>query len=193
MTIQQQISAVIAREGGYSNRSADRGGPTNYGITEATARQNGYVGDMRNLPLAVAQGIYLKVYWVAPHLDAIDPIAPRVAAKLFDIGVNCGTGTALKLLRRALNALAGAGLVLDGSPFTPGGPTDKALRAYLAQRPGNDDELVLLELIACLQGERYVEIVEADATQRANLFGWIRARVSFGLDDLAVPAHLATS
>src|SRR6056297_511042 len=41
---------IVDLEGAYSNHSADTGGKTKFGITEATARRNGYEGDMRELP-----------------------------------------------------------------------------------------------------------------------------------------------
>jgi hypothetical protein len=44
------IDALIDREGGYVNHSADKGGPTCFGITEAVARAHGYRGAMRELP-----------------------------------------------------------------------------------------------------------------------------------------------
>ena len=50
MSIDDLIDSLIDREGGYSNHPADRGGPTNYGITEAVARAQGYRGHMRDLP-----------------------------------------------------------------------------------------------------------------------------------------------
>ena len=48
--IDQLIDELIAREGGYTNHPADRGGPTRYGITEAVARAHGYDGPMALLP-----------------------------------------------------------------------------------------------------------------------------------------------
>ena len=44
------IDAVIDREGGYVNHTADRGGATCWGITEAVARAQGHAGAMRELP-----------------------------------------------------------------------------------------------------------------------------------------------
>ena len=44
------IDALIEREGGYVHHPADKGGATCFGVTEAVARANGYVGDMRFLP-----------------------------------------------------------------------------------------------------------------------------------------------
>ncbi|MGL5838096.1 MAG: glycosyl hydrolase 108 family protein, partial [Sphingorhabdus sp.] len=47
VNIDDLIDEVIEREGGYVHHPADRGGPTNWGITEAVARRQGYVGEMR--------------------------------------------------------------------------------------------------------------------------------------------------
>ena len=63
MDIAALIDEVIAREGGYGHHPADRGGATNFGITEAVARANGYAGDMRRLPRAFAETIYRRLYW----------------------------------------------------------------------------------------------------------------------------------
>ena len=45
--IDRLIEEVIEREGGYVDHPADRGGPTRWGITEAVARRQGYMDDMR--------------------------------------------------------------------------------------------------------------------------------------------------
>ncbi len=60
MNIEQYLTELIQREGGYVNNPADRGGVTKYGITEAVARANGFKGNMRDLPLDVAKAIYKK-------------------------------------------------------------------------------------------------------------------------------------
>ena len=99
------IDAVIDREGRYVNHPADRGGPTCWGITEAVARAQGYAGAMRDLPRTEAASIYRRLYWLRPGFDKIALRAPKIAAELFDTGVNMGTGTAAAFLQRALNAL----------------------------------------------------------------------------------------
>lgn len=48
------------------NDPSDKGGETNYGITVATARANGYKGAMRDLPLQTAKDIYRNEYLVKP-------------------------------------------------------------------------------------------------------------------------------
>lgn len=65
--IDELIDDVIEREGGYVDHPADHGGPTRWGITEAVARRQGYVGDMRHLPRSDAAAIYRNLYWIAPH------------------------------------------------------------------------------------------------------------------------------
>src|SRR3546814_13366345 len=99
------IEAVIDREGRYVNQPADRGGPTCWGITEAVARAEGHVGAMRDLPRDMAASIYRRLYWQRPGFDKVALRAPRIAAELFDTGVNMGSAIAAGFLQRALNAL----------------------------------------------------------------------------------------
>ena len=69
MDIDHLVAAVIAREGGYVDHPADRGGPTCWGITQGVARADGYAGAMRALPRERAAAIYRRLYWTAPGLD----------------------------------------------------------------------------------------------------------------------------
>ena len=57
------IDGVIAREGGYVNDPRDAGGETNWGITKAVARANGWAGPMRQLSLR--HGESLHAAWVS--------------------------------------------------------------------------------------------------------------------------------
>ena len=57
MDVDELIEALIEREGGYVNHPNDRGGPTNYGITEAVARAHGFAGAMRSMPRSEAAAI----------------------------------------------------------------------------------------------------------------------------------------
>ncbi len=49
MTKDEIFNAILGKEGGYVNHPDDKGGPTNWGITQAVARAHGFTGDMRNL------------------------------------------------------------------------------------------------------------------------------------------------
>src|SRR3546814_10956412 len=60
---------------------------------------------MRGLPREAAASIYRRLYWQRPGFDSAALRAPRIAAELFDTGVNMGTAVAAGFLQRALNAL----------------------------------------------------------------------------------------
>lgn len=89
---------LLKHEGGYSNHAADPGGKTRYGVTETVAREVGYRGDMRELPLDLAQRIYKDRYWDAVQAENL-PADVRYA--VFDAAVNSGVSQATKWLQRA--------------------------------------------------------------------------------------------
>lgn len=178
MTIDELIDEVIAREGGYSDHPADRGGPTRWGITQAVARAHGFAGDMRVFPRAEAAAIYRRIYWHKPNLHAVANFAPTLAAELFDTGVNMGPAVAVRFVQRALNALNRNArdypdMAVDG---TLGPVTLAALDAFLALR-GSLGEAVLLKAIEALQGERYVALAESRPANEAFLYGWLANRI----------------
>lgn len=116
--IDHLIDDLIVREGGFVDHPADKGGSTRWGITQAVARRHGYMDQMDRLPRSVAASIYKRRYWRAPGFDQLARIAPKLAAELFDTGVNMGTGTAIGFLQRALNALNRNGRDYSASPST---------------------------------------------------------------------------
>lgn len=181
MDISDLIDEVIAREGGYSRHPADRGGSTRFGITQAVARDQGYAGDMRSLPRALAESIYRRLYWDKPGYAFIAEIAPLVAAELFDSAVNMGPPTATAFLQRSLNALNRnqkdyPDLKVDR---LVGAKTLKALNAFLALR-GKAGERTLVKAIEALQGERYLALAEARPAREAFLYGWLANRIGQG-------------
>jgi lysozyme family protein len=105
VNVDELIDGLIDREGGYVNHPSDRGGPTNFGITEAVARAHGFSGSMRNLPRSEAAAIYKRLYWLRPRFDQVAKRSQAVAAELFDSGVNMGPSVAATFLQRALSAL----------------------------------------------------------------------------------------
>lgn len=174
--VNQLIDELIAREGGYVNDPTDRGGETNYGITASVARLQGYTGPMRDMPRDVAAAIYKKLYWTRPGFDLVARIYPRVAAELFDTGVNMGPQKAGEFLQRVLNALSLGStphLTVDGAI---GQATCNALGGFYRLR-GMTGEDVLVHALDALQGARYVEICEKNPTQSKFLFGWLSKRL----------------
>jgi lysozyme family protein len=177
--IEAQIDVLIEREGGYVYHPADRGGATCFGISEAVARANGYVGDMRLLPRQEAADIYRRLYWLRPRYDEVARRAPRLAAELFDTGANMGPAVATTFLQRALTALNRGGK--DYPDLTPDGRigerTLAALDAYLTSRGKRSGETVLLRALEALQGERYLRLAERRPANEAFLYGWLANRI----------------
>lgn len=178
-TATQLVDEVIAREGGYSNHPADRGGPTNFGITEQVARAYGYRGDMRQLPRATAVEIYLKRYWTSPGFDKVAARDPALAAEMFDAGVNMGPAQAAKFVQRSLDLLnneakAYPDIAVDGGV---GAMTLASLDGYLRQRNNGEGRAVLLWLVRSFRTGRYAEIAEANRSQEVFLYGWIARQV----------------
>lgn len=99
MNFDAAFDILLKHEGGFSDHAADPGGKTRYGIVESVAREVGYKGDMRELPLDLAKRIYKDKYWDAIKADQLPP-AIRMAT--FDAAVNSGPGQAAKWLQRAL-------------------------------------------------------------------------------------------
>lgn len=103
MNFNTAFDLLLGHEGGFSDHAADPGGKTNYGITEAVARQAGYQGDMRELPLQLAKDIYLARYWRPIRAD---DLPPGIRYTVFDAAVNSGPAQATKWLQRALGVEA---------------------------------------------------------------------------------------
>ena len=133
---------------------------------------------MRSLPRAEAATIYRRTYWLRPGLDRVALRCSRVAAELFDTGVNMGAETAVGFLQRALNALnRGARDYADLANDGAIGPrTLHALDAFLRVR-GPGGETVLLKAVEALQGERYLTLAERRPANEAFLYGWLANRL----------------
>lgn len=95
---ERAFTELLGHEGGYTNNPADPGGETNWGITVAVARENGYIGTMKDMDQSVAKAIYAKKYW----LDAFDRLPYPVAFQVFDAAVNSGVGQAVRWLQRSV-------------------------------------------------------------------------------------------
>lgn len=178
MNVDELIEAVIEHEGGYVDHPLNRGGATNWGITEGVARRQGYTGVMRALPKNDAAAIYKRLYWLAPRFDAVAERAPKLAAELFDTGINMGTGSASGFLQRALNALNREAADYPNLRVDRqiGSATLAALDAFLNKR-GRAGEGVLLKALDALQGAHYLHIAEARPSQEVFVYGWLANRI----------------
>ncbi len=168
----------LSVEGGYVNNPDDRGGETNWGMTEAVAREEGYTGSMRAMLKPQALDIYKRRFFIKPGFDKVAELSQAIAAELFDTGINMGPGVPSKWLQQLLNGLNRKGtdypdISVDGA-IGPG--TLGALKAYLRVR-GSTGEKVFLVGLNCLQGARYIELAEGREQNETFLYGWLQQRV----------------
>lgn len=179
MTKDDIFNKILGKEGGYVNHPNDKGGPTNWGITQKTAKAHGYTGDMRNLTRQQALAIYEADYWYGPRFDQIAAVSPGIAAELCDTGVNMGPTVQVKWFQRWLNAFNNQqqlypDLIADGQI----GPRSiNALKSFLAKR-GLEGEAVLIVALNCSQGQRYLELAEQRPANESFVYGWMSERVS---------------
>jgi len=117
--------------------------------------------------LLSAQDYYRRKYWLPLQCDKITD--QSIANELFDTGVNCGPGTAVKFLQRSLNLLN-----REQKDYGDIGVDGGLGNATLAALNANKDHATLLLLMNVLQGERYVEICESNKTQERFLKGWLK-------------------
>lgn len=172
-----QINALMKREGWdkYTNDPSDRGGPTRWGITEATARKHGYSGDMQQLPYDKAFNIYSSRYWDSLQLDAIEAIDEDLAVFMFDFGVNSGTYHSAGKLQDLLNVLNNKEAYYDDieADGVIGIQTLTALRGYVSVR-GKDGLHVLREAYNALRIAFLFEIAASDPSQERFTYGWFK-------------------
>lgn len=178
MNYEDVIDSIVEKEKGYVDHPNDHGGPTNYGITQRVARENGYTGPMQDMPLSLARAIYRNRYIITPQFDKVGLIDEAVARELVDTGVNMGPPRAAEMFQRWLN-----GFNLQGSRYADvfvdgriGDVTLDAFRAYRRWR-GDEGSRVMVAALNCTQGMRYLELAEGNDTQEDFLYGWLRSRV----------------
>lgn len=94
------IEVILLHEGGYVNHPADPGGETNYGI----CKRNYPDLDIRNLTREQAVAIYYRDYWLRLNLSGIKD--SRAVLEIFDMGVNAGLRTAVKIAQKLVGAFS---------------------------------------------------------------------------------------
>lgn len=152
------LAYIFEVEGGFTDDENDRGGATNFGITEEEAREFGYTGDMQNLTKDFAKNIYLKKYYLGNKLNKITD--DRVALSIFDWAVNSG-GKGIKKAQIVANKF-GANLIIDG---IIGNKTLEAINAI-------DPEAFLKEYHE-MQRTFYKNLAAKDPSQEGFLKGWL--------------------
>ena len=139
------------------DNNQDLGGETNYGIAKRFYPDV----DIKNLTKDEAKDIYRRDYW---DRNKIEDLPEELRHIFFDMCVNQGRGTAVKILQRACNA-KGADLAVDGG-FGPG--TKGAIESY---KPS-------LDRVRCYRLKHYYDLVNKRPEQERFLYGWYKRAIS---------------
>lgn len=168
------IRMVLTHEGGYANVSGDAGGQTYCGIArKANPNWKGWKIIDANMPLKHNQklnnseldnlvfDVYKKNYYVPMKIDMIDDL--MISAHVFCHGVNAGNKAAIILLQKAINAIYGVNIAVDG-----------IIGATTLQYANRTDRVIDLgkELIQ-QRNNFYRNIVKNKPSQKKFLNGWL--------------------
>ena len=145
------IKKVLEHEGGYVNDPKDLGGETKYGITKRFYPDV----DIKNLTIEQAVEIYKKDYW---DKNKVESLPQNLWHIYFDMCVNMGKRTAVKVLQRAA-VNKGRDIEVDGGlgPMTIG-----ALKG------------VELDRVRAFRVKYYVDLITARPEQEKFYLGWFR-------------------
>jgi len=152
---------VLKNEGGLANERADKGGRTNFGVTQK--RYDAY-RQSRKLELRSVEQITLEEvkdiysdYWRDAKCAYLPP---QLDLLVFDASINHGVNRAIKLLQRTL------GVTEDG---VVGRETLEALNEEIAA--GNLEDIEQLYLV---ERERFYDnIVKSTPSQAVFIRGWM--------------------
>lgn len=160
------LPLILVFEGGYTNHPADKGGPTNYGVTQKVydeyQKEKGVApNSVQSIPMFVVEDIYRTKYWMPAKCDQMPE---KLSVAVFDTTVNSGAGRSIKLLQQAIGA------TVDG---VIGSETISKLKSF--------DPIELAGKYLDTREGFYRGIVQRDPTQQVFLKGWLR-RLQFVRD-----------
>ncbi len=159
------MNQILSVEGGFSNDPLDRGGITNFGITQSL--MSSYLGrtatieDMKALTPEKAAEIYCRFFWDPMLLDQVKD--PRIAYILFDQAVNRGVRVAVKNMQETLNKNLKTPDILEDGMMGP--------RTITILNDQDPTELGLWYIERCQAA--YARVVEYNQSQSRFLRGWL--------------------
>lgn len=169
------LVSVFAVEGGYTNDPQDPGGETNHGITKSVAVTHGYTAPMKELPVEVAQDIYITDYMEKPGFLPVVEISKGVGHKLVDAGVNTGPTRPARWFQIALNSLNRnqkdyKDVPVDGKI---GPATIKAYSSLVQVRGRIQACTMIIKLLDAQQAMHYISLTDLETYTP----GWVINRI----------------
>lgn len=156
-TVEDLIEDILKREGRFVNNPVDKGGRTDYGISEV-ANPEAWKDD--KVTLDEAKAIYVKKYVEGPGFLAVPD--DHLRAQLVDFGVNSGPLFAIQKLQIVL------GVPQDGKL----GPN--TLEALAKRDPREVSNLLMAERL-----RMFARIVQRSKNQAVFLAGWVNRALDF--------------
>ena len=161
MSFDKSLAVTLRFEGGYVNHPADRGGATNFGVTQKSydawnAAHQFVPKDVKDITLAEVTDLYTEAYW---HPAGCDRLPDTLAGLHFDAAVNHGCGRAVKFLQSSVGAKP------DGN-FGP--LTMQAVDAAVTAL----SEVGVCQLYLVQREQFYKQIIERDPSQQVFAKGW---------------------
>lgn len=158
MKFDDAFHELLGHEGAYADHPSDPGGRTMWGVTERVAREFGYAGDMRELPVDTAKQIYRAQYWDRVQADQL-PEALRYPT--FDAAVNSGVTQAVKWLQRAVGAVDDGRIGPETIRMANGSNPERAARRMLGRRLRFMTELSTWQAFGRGWSKRIASLLEA--------------------------------
>ena len=158
------IAAILEHEGGYVNNPADKGGATNFGITQETLsewlKRPAAIRDVEALTKSEAIRIYTELYLRRPGLERIAD--PRLRHLVVDSGVQHGQQRVVKWLQALLN------VTVDGKL---GPKTGAAING--------EDPTRLFNRLLARRIRWYGSLISSERSQAVFAHGWMKRVASF--------------
>lgn len=171
-SIDEILDTVINNEGGFVNNPSDAGGPTKYGITQATLSnylgRDATIDDIKNLSIDDAKEIYQRKYYTEPRFDTLPVDLQPVVV---DTGVLYGTRRAVIFIQTVINEAGFGPIDVDG---TLGPQTRAAVTKAFNEMQGYFINAIVDERI-----NRAQQIVANNPSQQVFLKGWTNRAESF--------------
>lgn len=167
------IQYVLTFEGGLVDDSNDKGQITNYGISFRflksieNPKKYGFdhtinEDDIRQLTLYQAKALYYGEFWQHAPFDKINSQA--TVNYLFDIAINSGIATAIKMAQRACWAIAKDRTIVK----------EDGIMGNLTIDAINHCSFFILPVLRAERAAFYRAIVERMPSQKEFLAGWLR-------------------
>lgn len=173
----EAIKFVLKNEGGFVDNKSDPGGATNYGISLRFLKSTGDYGDIDGdgdidvddihlLDEESCKKIYKHEFWDRYGFSGIN--SNKLATKVFDIAINCGPSTAIRIVQKAINSIrqADKDITLISVDGKMGKVTLESINAL--------DSDPLLSAIVFFQKTYYRDLCERNGKLSVFLKGWLK-------------------